>query len=161
MYILDVANNELVEVEIVPATSAEMPLKKDGWNFNWRQLVKEYNTRTFVLRAKEKSLNVEGVLQLRVENDMLIMDLVEIAPHNIGSKNKIFDYVAGCLIAFACRESFQIEGNYQGFLTFNSKTDLIDLYKNKYGAKLISGQRMYIDSDTGLQLIDEYLNRNN
>ena len=159
MYILDVANNERVEVEIVPATSAEMPLKKDGWNFNWRQLFKERNTRTFVLRTKEKSLNVEGVLQLRVENDMLIMDVVEIAPHNFGSKNKMFDYVAGCLIAFACRESFQILGNYQGFLTFKPKTDLIDLYINKYGATLISGQRMYIDSETGLKLIDKYLDR--
>ena len=159
MYILDVAKNELVKIEIVLATSVEMPLKKDGWSFNWRKLIKESNTETFVLKIKERPLNIEGVLQLKIENDMLIMDVVEIAPHNIGKKNKKYDYVAGCLIAFACRESFQIDGSYKGFLTFVSKTDLIEWYANKYGATLALGQRMYIDPDIGTKLIEEYFNR--
>lgn len=90
---------------------------------------------------------------------MLIMELLEIAPHNIGSKSKKYDYVAGCLIAFACRKSFQIVGDYKGFLTFVSKTELIEWYIAKYGATLTLGQRMYIDSDVGLVLIDKYLNR--
>lgn len=159
MYILDVANKKLLEVDIVPATSKEIPLKKDGWNFNWRKLFKDNNTRTFVLRTKDESLNIEGILLLKVDNEMLIMDLIEIAPHNIGSTNKKYDYVAGCLIAFACRESFKIDGNYKGFLTFFSKSDLIELYSNKYGATQALGQRMYIDPNKGLKLIDEYYNR--
>jgi len=60
---------------------------------------------------------------------MLIMDVIEIAPHNFGSSNKKIDYVAGCLIAFACRESFKIEENYKGFLAFTSKTSLIECYE--------------------------------
>ncbi len=51
---------------------------------------------------------------------MLIMDLLEIATHNIG-KTKKYDDVAACLIAFACRESFTLEGNYKGYLSFVSK----------------------------------------
>jgi hypothetical protein len=87
------------------------------------------------------------------------MDIVELASHNIGSKNKKYDSVAGCLIAFACRESFKIEGVYRGFLTFVAKTNLINLYKEKYGAIQANGQRMFIDAMTGLELIEKYLKR--
>lgn len=155
-YIYDIRNNKLIEAEIVLA-SGKMPLKKDGWNFDWNKLVKEKNTQTYVLRLKDETQCIEGVLQLRLENDMLIMDVIEIAPHNVGSSNKKFDFVAGCLIAFGCRESFKIEGIYKGFLTFTSKTDLIDWYKINYGATQVLGQRMFIDDSIGLQLIKKYL----
>lgn len=156
-YIYDLRNKTLIEAEIILA-SGKMPFKKDGWNFDWNKLIKENNTKTYVLRLKDKTQSIEGILQLRLENEMLIMDVIEVAPHNIGSSNKKFDFVAGCLIAFGCRESFKIEGNYKGFLTFTSKTNLIDWYKTKYGATQALGQRMFIDDITGLQLIEKYLN---
>ena len=155
-YIYNLGNDELIEVKIEIA-SGIMPLNKDGWNFNWNKLIKEKNTKTYVLKLKGNSNSVEGILQLRIENNMLIMDVIELAPHNIGSTNKKFDYVTGCLIAFACRESFKIEGNYKGFLSFTSKTNLIDWYKKKYGATQVLGQRMYIDDIIGIKLIEKYL----
>jgi hypothetical protein len=156
IHIYDLDNRKLIEVEIVLA-SGKLPLKKDGWKFDWNKLIKEKNTKTYVLRLKNTTKSIEGVLQLRIENDMLIMDVIEIAPHNFSSTNKRFDYVAGCLIAFACRESFKIEGNYKGFLTFISKTEIIEWYKIKYGATQALGQRMYIDDLCGLKLIEKYL----
>ena len=87
------------------------------------------------------------------------MEALEVAPHNVGQKNKRYDHVAGCLIAFACRESFKIPGDYKGFLTFVSKTDLIRWYIEKYGAELALGQRMFIDWEQGEKLIEMYLNR--
>jgi len=158
IYILDIVNNKLVEAEIKPLTKADTPLKKDGWNFNWRQLTKNENTKSYVLKMLNTSKTVEGALLLRIEEEMLIMDVLEIAPHNIG-KNKKYDYVAGTLIAYACKESFKIEGNYKGFLTFVSKTNLIDWYIEKYGAELALGQRMFIDWENGQRLIEKYLNR--
>lgn len=155
-YIYDLGNNKLIEVEIV-LISEKMSLQKDGWNFDWNKLIKEKNTKTYALRLKDTSKSIEGLLQLRIENDMLIMDMIEIAPHNFSSLNKKFNYVAGCLIAFACRESFKIEGNYKGFLTFTSKTNLIEFYKKKYGATQALGQRMYIEDSIGLKLIEKYL----
>lgn len=62
------------------------------------------------------------------------------------------------VIAFACSESFKIEGDCKGFLTFTSKTNLIEWYKKKYGAILAPDQRMYIDEVGGLKLIRKYLN---
>lgn len=159
IYILDTINDRLVKAEIVVADRKGVPLKKDGWNFNWRQLIQEKNSRTFFLKTIEPPQSVEGALQLKIENEMLIMDVLEIAPHNIGRKDKKYDYVAGCLIAFACRESFKLGGNYKGFLTFVSKSNLIKWYSSKYGAVVALGQRMYIDNNVGLRLMKEYLER--
>lgn len=156
-YIYDLASNDLIEAEIVMA-SGKLPLKKDGWKFDWNKLIKEKNSETYVLRLKDSTKKIEGILQLKIENGMLIMDVIEIAPHNLGSLNKRFDYVAGCLIAFGCRQSFGLKGPYKGFLTFTSKTNLIELYKSKYGATQALGERMFIDDINGLKLIKKYLN---
>jgi len=155
-YIYDLGAAKHIEVEIILA-SGKMPLKKDGWQFNWNKLIEEKNTKTYFLKLKAEPKSIEGILQLRIESDVLIMDLIEIAPHNIGTTNKKYDFVAGCLIAFACRESFKIEGAYKGFLTFVSKSNLIDWYQKKYGAKQALGQRMYIDDQAGMRLIDKFL----
>ena len=130
-----------------------VPSKKDGWNFNWKKLLSDKGGRTYVLRTLNSPNQIEGALQLKVVYNMLIMDALESAPHNIGKKNKRYDYVAGCLIAFACRESFKLEGDYKGFLTFVSKTSLVEWYIKKYGAQLAVGQRMFIDWENGEQLI--------
>ncbi|GAO31350.1 hypothetical protein [Geofilum rubicundum] len=159
IYILDLQNDQLVKAEIVVPEPNEIPLKKDGWNFNWRELSKEINSRIFILRSIGLYPGVEGALQLKTENEMLVMNVLEIAPHNIGRKSKKYDYVAGCLIAFACKESFKLKSDYKEFLTFMSKTSLIKWYSEKYGASVGLGQRMYIDSENGLKLINEYLER--
>ena len=65
MYLLDLKTNSLVEAEIVKATFKDMPLKKDGWNFNWRTIFKKKDTETFVLRIKSNPEAIQGVLQLK------------------------------------------------------------------------------------------------
>ncbi len=157
MYILNRKGNVLVEAEIVQATKGNIPLKKDGWNFNWGKLAKETYSDTYLLRTLHSPEQTEGALHLKIEHEMLVMDALEIAPHNVGKKNKKFDHVAGCLIAFACRESFKIEGNYYGYLTFVAKTKLVNLYTTKYGAEVAMGQRMFIDLSAGNKLINKYL----
>jgi hypothetical protein len=159
IYILDKINGELVESEIVLMNPKSVPFKKDGWKFNWRRLSKENNGCVYVLRTLNSPEQTEGALYLRFEHEMLIMEALELAPYNIGQKGKRYDYVAGCLIAFGCRESFKIESDYKGFLTFVSKTNLIRWYAVKYGAELALGQRMFIDWEAGERLIEKYLNR--
>jgi len=154
VYILDTINGDLVKAEIVRMDVP--PLKKDGWNFNWRQIKKEDPCQTFILQTVDTPHVIQGAIKLKVEYKMLVMDAVEVAPHNFG-RNKRYDYVAGCLIAFACRESFKIEGPYKGFLSFVSKTALMRWYIDKYGAEVALGQRMYIDFEAGKILIEKYL----
>ena len=87
---------------------------------------------------------------------MLVMELIELAPFNIGSK-KQFINVAGCLIAFGCKEALKLNSAYKGYLTFVSKSSLVQLYKTKYYATQTLGSRMYIDPLSGEKLINTYL----
>jgi len=147
---------KLAEINLI--TKKELPLKKDGWNFNWRQLSKIEGSSIYKIALDETSNKIEGVVMLTLYNDeMLFMNNIEVAPHNLG-KGKKYDNVAGCLIAFACKESFKRgKGNYQGFLTFDSKTELIELYHHKYGATLAMGNKMFFDSEVGKKLMEKYL----
>lgn len=156
--IKDTHNNKLIDAEIVKAEFSDMPLKTRGWNFNWRKLYKETGI-LYKLTAKESPSFVEGIIKLEVlNNEMLYMNNLEIAPYNYGSNGR-YDYVAGCLISYASYLSFtEGKNNYKGFLVFDSKTKLIDLYKNKYQAQILFGQRMFISPENSKKLIGEYLN---
>jgi len=158
MKILDISNDRLINVEIVISDKLDVPSKNDGWGFDWQKLKGEPNTKTYVLKTKGNEFSIEGMLQLKISHGMQVMDIIEIAPHNIGSQNKKYDYVAGSLIAFACRESFKLENEYKGYLTFVSKSKLIEWYIDKYGAKQAVGQKMFIEPEISVKLIDKYLN---
>jgi hypothetical protein len=157
MYIRDKKTNELVECEIRVAKKNELPVKKDGWSFNWNLAFKSKNSQIYILSTTSEVQQVQGALQLVQYDGMVIMELLEVHPNNRGSRSKKYDYVARCLIAFACSETFLNEGNYRGFLTFTSKTELMNMYKTKYGAVQTIGNRMYIDPDQGMKLMNQYL----
>jgi len=136
----------------------EIPLKKDGWNFNWRSLTKVEGSEIFKIALTESPKEVQGILMLTIFNDeMLFMNNIEIAPHNIG-RNKKFENTAGILLAFTCKESFEKgKGSYEGFLSFDSKTELIELYHKKYGATSAMGHKMFFDPEAGKVLMKKYL----
>lgn len=56
--------------------------------------------------------------------------LLEVSRENIGI-NKAFENIAGCLIGFACRESFK--RGHDGFVFLLPKTELITHYHDRYG----------------------------
>lgn len=158
MFVFEVKSGLLKEAEIVKASNKDLPLKKDGWNFNWRIAFKKANSEVYILRLKKgEDKTVQGVVQLTLLNGMMSMDLIEVHPNNRG-KDKRLDFVAGCLIAFGCRESFKLDNEYEGYLTFESKTVLIDIYKEKYGATQTFRNKMYISPEQGINLITKYLN---
>ena len=94
------------------------------------------------------------------------MAFVEVAPHN-KTVAKRYDYVAGCLIAFAFRQSIiQGKGNYKAWLTFDVMEEKVDdqiklmgMYSLKYGAVRVDETQMYIMDDAGDALIKKYLAR--
>jgi len=136
----------------------ELPLKKDGWSFNWKSLFKIEGSELYKISLEESPSEIQGVLMVTIlYGEMLFMNNVENAPHNIG-KNKRYENTAGCLLAFACKLSFEKgKGNYVGFLSFDSKTKLVELYQNKYGASLAMGHKMFFGSEAGKALMKKYL----
>jgi len=96
---------------------------------------------------------IQGLLSVTLETDHVFMNLVERAPFNIG-KNKLYEGVAGNLVAYACRISFQ--KGFDGFVAFDAKTKLIQHYEKTLGAYLLGGQRMIIPTEPAQILIDKY-----
>lgn len=155
MLVIDTKTKKLITCSIIKLNTDQIPKKKDGWNFNWRLALKESPNSTYVLIDKE-SITIQGALQLKLDEGMLIMKILELSPQNIG-KNRKFQNVAGCLIAFACKEAIKLKTEYKGYLTFVAKTELIEWYKSKYFATQTIGNRMYIDPLNGNKLIKKYL----
>ncbi len=155
MFLTITKTKKRVKCSIVKLKTDKVPKKREGWKFNWHKALKESPKSTYVLVDKEVN-QIQGALQLKQDKGMLIMELLELSPQNIGKKGK-YQNVAGCLIAYACRESIKLKTEYKGFVTFVSKTELIGWYKTKYFATQAIGQRMYIDPTSGNKLIKRYL----
>lgn len=66
------------------------------------------------------------VLRLTKNSDHIYMDLLENAPFNLG-RNKLYEGVAGNLVAYACKISFQ--NGFDGYVSFTAKTQLIEHYQ--------------------------------
>lgn len=158
----NVKTNEIEAAIIELAGKGDMPLRKDGWQFTWRKLYETEGALFYKLFTTNSPNQIEGIIMLSLLNDeMLYMNNVEVAPGNFGASG-IYANVAGSLLAFGCYKSFELgKGNYLGFLAFDSKTELIELYQEKYGATLATGQKMFFTPDAGRKLIEKYLNIEN
>ncbi|MCB0854852.1 MAG: hypothetical protein KDD63_21675 [Bacteroidetes bacterium] len=160
MYIelLEANTGQKVKGIISRATLSDAPLIKEGWSFNWQELLRTEGSTFFKITLIDSPDKIEGIVMLSIYfGEMVYMNNLELAPHNIG-KQKKYDWVAGCLIAYGCRFSMEEgKGSYQGFLTFESKSKLIPLYEKKYGATCTLGQKMFIDIQQGEKLIKQYL----
>ena len=151
MKIVKIEDDLKIECQILSIQRELIPKKKDGWSFNWLKAYRKTPNSIFALVEKH-SKRLHGVIQLITDDEMLVMELLELAPHNLGEK-KEYENVAGCLIAFGCKESLKLDNNYKGYLTFVSKSRLVELYKTKYYATQTLGTRMYIDPLSGENLL--------
>lgn len=93
------------------------------------------------------------MVSLSVEDDHVYMHLIESASFNKG-KTKIYLGVPGNLVAYACRLSFQ--KGFDGFVSFHSKTKLIDHYIKTLGAYHFGGHLMIIETLPARVLIEKY-----
>lgn len=96
---------------------------------------------------------IQGLLSIRKEIDHIFMTLLENTPFNIG-KSKLYEGVAGNLVAFACKLSFQFE--FEGFVAFTEKTKLIKHYEEPLGTYHFGKQRMIIPTRAARILVGKY-----
>ncbi len=127
--------------------------KKKGWKFDWKQELESNKKEVFKLTIQNNPNIIQGLLSLSIESDHVYMHLVENAPFNIGL-DKLYEGVAGNLVAYACKLSFQ--NDLDGFVSFTAKTKLVEHYANTLGAYLLSGNRMVIPSISAKNLVDKY-----
>lgn len=166
--ILKVAAERLVPAIILNGKEVELPSMHTGWKFSFDKHSKHLpNAETYVLVTEETPDTIEGCLIFQMQGKVVpYMAFVEVAPHNRDDPKR-YDYVAGCLIAFAFKQSvLKGKGDYKAQLLFDvgeeSESDsekLIDLYRKKYKALRLGGNRLAIMDEAGFELIEQYLER--
>jgi hypothetical protein len=141
------------EVSLVSTTDLKNITKKNNWLFNWKSEQKSPEKEAYKLTILGNTNVVQGLISLEVKSDHVYMHLVENAPFNKG-KTKTYAGVAGNLVAFACRLSFQ--RGHQGNISFLSKSQLVEHYEKSLGAFHFGGRVMIIETRAALKLIDHY-----
>ncbi len=118
--------------------------KLNGWNFDRKSELADNSKEIYKLTIVNNSDIAQGLLSLTIEKDHVLMDLLENAPFNIG-KDKLYEGVAGNLVAYSCKISFQ--QGFDGYVAFTAKTKLIKHYEETLGAVHIGAQRMIITAN--------------
>ncbi|MDP3914359.1 MAG: hypothetical protein Q8R96_11570 [Bacteroidota bacterium] len=151
--ILNRISGESFATDVLELKREELKNLKRGWRFEWK---KEFqNGKVYKLVNRYAPEVIQGLISLVNGNDHIYINLIETAPHNFGS-NKIYEGVAGNLVAFACKLS--LDCGFDGYVSFEAKTKLIGHYEKTLKAKLLTHNRMYIDKNAAENLIDKYFN---
>lgn len=141
------------DISRLSKTDIKQITKKNKWNFNWKVDFDDNAKEVYKLTITNNPNIIQGLLSLTMESDHVFINLVESAPFNIG-KNKLYEGVAGNLVAYSCKVSFQ--KGFDGFVAFDAKTKLINHYEKSLGAYHFGGQRMIIPTHSAQILIDMY-----
>ena len=141
------------EISVLTKTDLKKVLKKNGWNFNWKEEYNDLTKEVYKLTIVNNPSIIQGLLSVTIESDYVYMNLLESAPFNIG-KNKLYEGVAGNLVAYACKLSFQ--KGFDGFVAFTAKTRLIEHYEKTLGAYHFKNQRMILETNASRILVEKY-----
>lgn len=130
----------------------------EGWslNFNWKS-VQDEGYKVYELRTKKDDV-VQGYIALKhhARDYYTFVPLVESAPWNRGS-NGIYNGVGGHLFAIACKESWD-NGN-EGYVMFESKTDLVEHYMKTLSAVIVNPRtpvKLLLNTRAASRLIQKY-----
>jgi hypothetical protein len=153
-------NHEAV-IELITAKDLKQIKKKDRFIFDWSKY-KSQELYKIRLKANEIILGLMCVIEhLDAATNAIEIELLEASVENTGPDKK-WDKIGGCLIAFACRESFK--RGHEGCVFLTPKSYLLKHYPKKYGFAYIpikSAVRpegiMIAYDDIARKLIKQYL----
>jgi len=151
----DATTGEVLLTEVLPLDKADLKVisKKSGWKFDWKTEYIAPKRQVFKLILQQQPKIIQGLVCFEEMSDHILMHLIETAPHNFGKTKKYFG-VAGNLVAFGCKLSFK--NGFEGCIAFESKTKLIRHYELTLGAKVLFGQRMELNTNASIKLINKY-----
>jgi hypothetical protein len=112
------------EVSRLTKTDFKQVTKKSSWAFNWKSELDDNTREIYKLTISNNPHIIQGILSLIIEPDHIYMNLLESAPFNRG-RNKMYEGVAGNLVAYACKVSFQ--NGFEGACLLLPKQDLLTI----------------------------------
>lgn len=154
MYIIERITNEKRLVHVMPIESDDFKkITVRRYSFNWKKLKNESVIYKLTLADRDDILGLIGLVEHPSEERTEIK-LLALSAENVG-KDKLYDRIAGCLIAFAGNEATQKYKNYRA-LSLVPKTEIRYHYIRKYGM-LDAGWQLYLEDTPLLRVINEYL----
>jgi hypothetical protein len=153
--IVNTISGDSFPTDVHPVATSELKniTKVKGWLFNWSNENKLKDRQVYKLTIRNNPEIIQGLLSISDYGDHYYLHLIESAPYNLG-KNKLYEGVPGNLFAFTCKVSW--DNGYQGFVSFTSKTKLIEHYEKTLGATHVGGHKMIIFPHEALKLIKKY-----
>ena len=138
----------------MPITKKDISvLKSKDWSFNWKTEANEVAKSVYKLVIVDNPTIVQGLISIEDRGNHYFIHLIESSKFNRGSK-KLYLGVPGNLVAFASKQFF-LKG-YDGYVSFESKTKLIQHYEKSLGAKILFGNYMAINSIASAKLAGQY-----
>jgi hypothetical protein len=153
--IQNIISGDSFPTDVHPISKADLKnvTKKNKWLFNWAEEFKMADRTVFKLTIRNNPDIIQGLVSISDYKDHFYIHLIESAPFNLG-RQKLYEGVPGNLFAFTCKISW--DKGYQGFISFTSKTKLLDHYEKTLGATHIGGHKMVIFPNEALKLIRKY-----
>lgn len=152
--LIDRLTKERVHTHVKVVTEPIPAAQYIGWSFDWS--LTQRNGYTIYRLVAENDPRTQGMISLQVHPGYVHVDIVESAPHNRGD-NRQFYGTGAHLFAIACKLSF--DNGCDGFVDFVSKSNLVEYYVEKIGAKILQGNHLYIDTIAAQNLVDQYFNQ--
>jgi hypothetical protein len=146
-------DNFQTEVSLLAKNDLKNITRKNGWKFDWKSEFQDIRKEVYKLTIANNLNIVQGIISISIFEDHVYMNLLESASFNIG-KNKLYEGVAGNLVAFACKVSFQ--KGFEGYVAFVAKTRLIKHYEKTLGAYHFKNQRMIVETEQAMRLVEKY-----
>lgn len=152
MVLKNTKTEELLEAVIEKMTPKDFKVvKRDSARFDKFNWTAYKNKEVYKIRLINDE-NILGLICIMEHLDQSIdaieISLLELSVENIG-KEKKFDFIGGCLIAFACRESFR--RGHDGVVFLVPKSGLIEHYSTIYG--FIHWPHRTIERPEGIMLL--------
>lgn len=151
MYVVERVNGKKHEVKIERLTENEFDkIPVTRYFFRWRA---EKENEVFKITI-EGQQDILGLISLTEQADERIaINLLAVSKENQG-RNRVYERLAGNLIAWACREAVRRFGE-NACVSLVPKTKLIKHYMDKYGMRK-AGQSLFLSDEQLLILINEY-----
>ncbi len=158
----DSKNNTYVDTDYekikhISSVTASQMQKYEKWNFNWNEPdLDDCSIYALYVKGTKKT---QGLIACREYKDQsqtkgyIEVALAEANPKNVGSEGR-YKGVGAHLFSIASRLSFDL--GYGGYVTFISKTGLIQHYIDELHAEVLFGSHMQLRPEASRRLVEVY-----
>lgn len=145
------------KIEHISSMIASQMKKYEKWKFDWSNA--DLNDCSIYALYVKGSKQTQGLIACREYKDQnqtkgyIEVVLAEANPQNVG-KNGRYKGIGAHLFSIASRLSFDL--GYDGYVTFVSKTDLVQHYINELQAEVLFGSNMQLGTEASRRLVGIY-----